>query len=198
MGLYLLAHTRGIGRLKSSIIVLLGLFATAGVALGAAAPAGAAPGTCTRYWTGATSSAWATATNWSNTNGGPGSTVPGATDVACMSTAPARSLVIVSDSRAIAGLSFPDTASVHPTLRIDTGGGLSVGGAAPNSYDSDVRLLDLRSGSTLGGSALIVAGSAGTIGGVDLSGTGTLRVAPGGTLTIPATDSPACSAATTW
>src|SRR4051812_34731460 len=97
--------------------VLLGLLlgALAMLAIGRADPADALPA-CTRYWTGATSSAWGTATNWSNTNGGAGSTVPGATDFACMSTAPTRSTLVVSDAQALAGFSFPAAGSVLPTL----------------------------------------------------------------------------------
>ena len=177
---------------RSAILSLLAAIALVGLTLlsWAGSPsASAAAGTCTRYWTGAASTAWEVAGNWSATDGGGASTVPTASDVACISTGPARTTVVVSDSRQVAGVTFPANGSVLPTLRVTGSGSLQVGGTAPNSYDSVVRSLDLQSGSTLGGSAPVTASSIGSLSGVTLgmssgSSQGSLVLAPGASTTL--------------
>src|SRR6476620_7090014 len=58
--------------------------AAGGLAAVAAPPAEAAPGTCTIFWKGTSSTAWETAANWSLTDGGANAgRLPNATDVVC-------------------------------------------------------------------------------------------------------------------
>ena len=166
--------------------VLLGLLlgALAMLALGRPERADAAP-TCTRYWTGATSTAWGTASNWSNTDGGAGSSVPDGTDFACMSTAPTRTTLVVSDARSVAGFSFPEAGSVNPVLHVQGFGTLQVGTSAVDSYASTVKTLTLQSNSTFGGLADVTAGTIGALGGVTLGGgDGSLTLASGGAASL--------------
>ena len=138
--------------------------------------------TCTRYWTGdIAGNAWGDTRNWSATDGGADASVPSATDFVCISTAPARSLAIISDYREVAGISFPDSATVHPNARVAAGGTLKVGTGAPNSYDSVIHNLTLQSSSAFGGTADVTAGTIGSLSGVSLGGgTGSLVLATGG------------------
>ncbi len=154
----------------------------------------AAAVTCTRYWTGATSSAWENSANWSATDGGSSASVPTATDVACMSTSPTRTVVVVNDGRQVAGITFPANGAVQPTLRLLSTASLQVGGAAPDSYDSVVRTLDLQPGSTLSGSAAVTAHSIGSLAGVTLGSgagpsSGRLVLGPGASTTLGSSES---------
>ncbi len=182
-------HLSTLGARMLSLVAATGVVVVALLSWGSPQSASAAAGTCTRYWTGAASTAWEVAGNWSATDGGAASTVPTASDVACISTSPARTTVVVSDSRQVAGVTFPANGSVLPTLRVTGSGSLQVGGTAPNSYDSVVRSLDLQSGSTLGGSAPVTASSIGSLSGVTLgmssgSSQGSLVLAPGASTTL--------------
>ena len=171
-------------RVIGSGLLLLGAILTWLLLWSPAPPATAAPGACTRYWTGASSSAWEANGNWSNTNGGSPSTVPAFTDVACMSTSPTRTLVTVSDTREVAGVNFA-AGAVSPTLRVTAGASLKVGGAAPHSYDSTVATLSLLSGSTFGGTAPVTVSTLGNVGGATLAlGSGSLSLASGGSATL--------------
>ncbi len=155
--------------------------ACATVLLTFAAPSAEAVPTCTRYWTGTSSSAWGVMGNWSATDGGGAATVPTGTDFVCISTATANPLAIVTDYREVAGISFPDSATVHPNVRVSGGGTLRVGTGAPNSYDSVIHNLTLQSSSAFGGTADVTAGTIGSLSGVILGGgTGSLTLAPGG------------------
>ena len=90
-------------------VVLAGLVvaAAAALSLGQADRADAAPGTCTKYWKGTASSAWGNAANWSNTNGGASSTVPGADRRRLHVDRPsATATVVVSDAQSVAGINF--------------------------------------------------------------------------------------------
>ena len=99
-----------------------------------------------------------------------------------MSTSPTRTLVIVSDTREVAGVNFAAAGAVSPTLRVNGSASLKVGGTAPHSYDSAVASLSLLSGSTFGGTAPVTAGTVGNLGGATLAlGNGSLTLAPGGT-----------------
>ncbi len=156
------------------VLVVLLLGAVVMLVLGQADRAEAAA--CTRYWKGTTSTAWATPTNWSNTDGGAGSTVPGPTDFVCMSTAPTRSTMVVSDAQSVAGFSFPTAGSVNPILQLTGTGVLTVGTSAVDSYASAVKTLTLASGATFGGRADVTAGTVGTLSGVTLTGLGSLTL----------------------
>ncbi len=170
-----------------TVVALLGLLLATAIAWAAAPTATANGGTCTRYWTGSVSSAWETSANWSQSNGGSAASVPTATDVACMSTAPARTTVVVSDSRQVAGVTFPANGAVQPVLRILGSATLQVGSAS-GAFDSTVNTFDLQSGSTLSGSAVTTAGTVGSLSGVNLgqdgAGTGSLVISTGGTAAL--------------
>ena len=98
------------------------------VSLSAAAP------TCTIFWTGATSSDWSTASNWSLTDGGPGAgTTPASTDYVCMSTAPTTAAVTLSTTAEVAGISWGAAGSVHPALTIENS--LQVDTTGPSTID---------------------------------------------------------------
>jgi hypothetical protein len=114
-----------------------------------APPAQAAPGTCTIFWKGTTSTAWETATNWSLTDGGPNAgRLPNATDVVCKSTAPTRTdVVITTTNRAVAGMNFG-------TGSLTLSANLTVGSVANGAFDSTIRNI-ASNGFTLGGTAAV-------------------------------------------
>ena len=99
----------------------LGILVAIAVAL-AFAGSSAATATCTIYWTGATSSAWATASNWSLTDGG-GSAgrIPAATDFVCMSTSPTTASVTTATNISVTGINFPQSGSIQPSLTVSSG-----------------------------------------------------------------------------
>ena len=100
-------HLSTLGARMLSLLAATGVVVVTLLSWGSPQSASAAAGTCSRYWTGAVSSAWEVNGNWSATDGGGASTVPTVSDVACMSTAPTRTLVVVNDSRQVAGRHLP-------------------------------------------------------------------------------------------
>ena len=171
--------------------------------LAVVAPAAeAAPGTCTIFWKGTSSTAWETAANWSLTDGGANAgRLPNATDVVCKSTAPTRTDVVISTSRAVAGMNF-GTGSLSLV-----GGNLTLGSVASGAFDSTIRNL-ASSGFTLGGTAsttltgpgdpvtpvnLVLAGAGPVaIGSGSALNYSALTVTNGKTLTNNGTMTPAC------
>ena len=172
--------------------------------LAVVAPAAeAAPGTCTIFWKGTSSTAWETAANWSLTDGGANAgRLPNATDVVCKSTAPTRTDVVISSARTVAGMNF-GTGSL--TL---LGGNLTVGSVASGAFDSTIRNI-ASNGFTLGGTAsttltgpgdpvtpvnLVLAGAGPVaIGSGSALNYSALTVTNGKTLTNNGTMTPACA-----
>ena len=148
-----------------------------------APPAQAAPGTCTIFWKGTTSTAWETATNWSLTDGGPNAgRLPNATDVVCKSTAPTRTDVVIATARTVAGMNF-GTGSL--TL---AGGNLTVGSVANGAFDSTIRNI-ASSGFQLGGTAAVTLTGPGdpvTPVNLVLAGAGPVAVGSGSALSYSA------------
>ena len=161
------------------------------LALAEGEAASAAPGTCSIYSTGASSISWSAAANWSLTDNGPNAgRLPNSTDVICMSTAPTRQDVQVSDARAVAGVNFADTPSVDPSLRVLGCGSLAVGSAVDGAFDSTINNLRLVAGSTLTGTADVLVTSSGTgatIANVTISGPGKLTLGPSVSVTTTPT-----------
>jgi hypothetical protein len=155
------------------------------IALVTAGPAGAAPA-CTSYWTGADGNGiWADGNNWSLTDGGGSSgSAPGSTDFVCMSSSPVTPSVSSSGSVQIAGINWPSTEGVTPSLSIQGINTFTIG-KAESSDSSTLANLTLQGNSTLastGGTALSV-GTA-TFAAGTLSGSGSLTVTQGGTATL--------------
>ncbi|MBK6886776.1 MAG: hypothetical protein IPH03_10275 [Tetrasphaera sp.] len=112
----------------------------------------AAATTCNIYWTGATSTNWTTASNWSLTDGGPSAgRLPTASEFACMSTAPVRDDIVLTSSRSIAGVDFATPSGATLTL---SGANLTVGTTTNGSYSSAIRGLTTN-GNTFGGIAAV-------------------------------------------
>jgi hypothetical protein len=139
-------------------------------------PAGASARTpaCTIYWSGAVSHAWSTPANWSLSDDGPGAgRTPEASDVVCISDAPARRRAALgSDTTAtIAGIEWPASGSLTPALTVK--GSLAVG-TAPAAMPSVIAVLSdsgtltSAAGEQLGAGTLRLTG--------DLDGPGSLTV----------------------
>jgi len=91
----------------------------AGLLLSGLAAAGS---TCTIYWTGETSTNWSTNSNWSLTDGGVSAgRVPSSSDYVCMSTSASNIAVDLNSSTTstIAGINWPQTGSLSPSLEVD-------------------------------------------------------------------------------
>ena len=108
------------------VLAALAVAATAIAAFGAGT-ADASP-TCTIYWTGKTSTAWGTATNWSLIDGG-GSAghAPGVSDYVCMSTSPTNATPTIPSTGnvTVAGINWGEAGAVQPNLTVS--GKLTVG-----------------------------------------------------------------------
>lgn len=148
----------------------------------ATAPAAtAASQHCSVYWTGATSTAFATATNWASTP--TGDTVPdrlpSATDVVCAANSPIRSEIrYTSIGRTVAGIDLSARGDVQPRLIVD--GGILRLGSASGAYDSVIHDLQLLSGSVLTGTAdYLLTGEPYLSDNAVLDGPGTTTLAPG-------------------
>jgi hypothetical protein len=175
---------RRFGRGRTRGRVLAGVVASVAAVMGlagiTAATATATTRSCTIYWTGATSTDWNTATNWSLTNNGPGAgRVPKSSDFVCMSTAAAHTAVVLSSSTTstVGGISWP-ASPVSPSLEVD--GSLTIG-VSGSIYSSNINVLAVR-----GGNLQLSAGDHATAGRLTLNGTigqpGTLAVT--GTATV--------------
>ena len=102
---------------------------------------------CSLYWTGAVSSSWDVAGNWSATdNGSSAGRTPTSTDVLCFSSAPTTSDVVLSSSATVQGIQWPAAGAVTPHLTIAWNGSLSV----TNDPASAVATLDQNGSLTLG------------------------------------------------
>ena len=136
---------------------------------------------CTLYWTGATSSAWETASNWSSTDGGSSAgRIPNSTDTVCFSTSPVTSTVTLSSPATIAGIEWPSTPSVTPSLTVNWNGSLDVTSDATAAISnlSDAGTITLGSSTTLGVDTLSTSGVPIFV------GPGTLSINVGGTATL--------------
>ncbi len=166
---------------------VLAVTATLGLA-GLLAPiqadAAGTTGSCSVYWTGATSSSWTLASNWSLSAGGQSTgRIPLSTDYVCLATGPARVAVsYVSLGRTIAGLDFSRQGSLRPSLAIE-GGTLSIGSSS-GAADSVINDLQILSGGILGGTAdVVLTGSPGLSDNAILTGAGTTTLAAETTVT---------------
>src|SRR5665213_796810 len=177
----------GQGRIKVIAVAVCGVFGllVAGGAflLAFGSPSASAAPTCSIYWTGAKSGAWATAGNWSLTNGGASAgRTPAATDYVCMSTSPTTAAVTSTVTVAISGINWPTAGSVAPSLT-DSSGTFTVG-TATSALASTLNALSLQGGTFAGKS--VVSSSSLNLNYGTLTGTGTLTLASGGTGTLGA------------
>ena len=148
-------------RLVSALLgLLLGSTFAAGLLFAVLGSSSAsASTTCTIYWTGAKSSAWGTAGNWSLTDGGPtAARTPAASDYVCMSTAPTTAAATITTTVAVGGINWPQSGSVSPSL---TDSGTLTVGNKTTSYASAIDQLTV-SGS-LAGTATVTVPSAGSL-----------------------------------
>jgi fibronectin-binding autotransporter adhesin len=167
-------HSR---RLRFGTATVLSAALSLGIVGLTAAPASAAVGGCTIYWTGTNSTDWAINVNWSLNDGGlSAGRIPVATDVVCSSTAPVRPTVtIASGTRVVAGMNFDAPSNVAVQL---TGGNLTVGSTANGAFDSTIRNFS-QGGNTLGGTANVtLTGAPSSLNGT-MTGTGTTTVGAG-------------------
>jgi hypothetical protein len=172
------------GTVKRAVLVAVALAGAAAAAFAVTflggSTASAAPA-CTMYWTGHTSGAFATAGNWSLTNGGTSAgRTPAAADFVCMSTAPTTAAVTSAGTVSVAGINWPTVGAVAPGLTL-TGGTFTVG-TATSAQASTINSLTVQGGKLAGKSA--ISSSALTLSYGTLNGTGSLTLAPGGTGTL--------------
>ena len=163
-----------LGRLRPALVLAAVAAGAVAAAVLQATPAGAA-GSCTVYWTGATSTNWTTTTNWAPSPDGTGpGRIPLSTDVACVAAAPARTTVsYTSLSRTVAGVDF-STGGI--SLSID--GGKLVIGSSSGAVDSVIANLAVRSGGMLAGTAdVLLTGTPDLSDNAVLDGAGTTTLA---------------------
>ncbi|MCW2494321.1 hypothetical protein, partial [Jatrophihabitans sp.] len=184
-----MAESRFIGtsvrRLRWALPASIGLAAGAWALFSIFASSASATPTCTIYWTGHTSTAWSTSSNWSLSDGGSSAGgTPGATDYVCMSTAPTRSAVVYgAGAKSVTGINFAKTATVTPSLEINSGA-LSVGNSN-GSNASTINNLTVDGSQTIGGtSATNLTGTTSFASAAIVAGTGVKTVS--GTSEIPA------------
>jgi hypothetical protein len=120
-----------------------------------------APAPCTDSWTGAQSSAWATAANWST------GAVPSSTDVACLPSDAPNLPPTISDSRTVGAINNDGG------LNIAVGGGLELTGDNETST-SNGSLTDDGTLTVDASPGLQTSGPVGFGGGAALAGAGTL------------------------
>ena len=146
--------------LRPGLVLSVALAAASIAAI--AEPSTTLAATCTKTWTGGTSSSWSTGTNWSPAG------APGAADYACISSGSNSPTIPLATSISVAGVEQSGlTLTVDGTLTLtDTTGTLS----------------SLLAGGTIGGSGtLTVNGTLRWTGGT-MSGSGTTLIAATGTL----------------
>ena len=110
------------------------------------------PASCTLYFTGAASSTWESASNWSATDGGStAGRIPNSSDTVCFSSSPSTSDVTLSSSATVAGIHFSSTHSVTPHLTINWNGSLNVTSDATAAISNltDNATVTVGSGTTL-------------------------------------------------
>jgi RHS repeat-associated protein len=165
--------------------VLGAMFAGAG-AVGAllwyATEVEAAP-TCSIYWTGQTSQDWGTTSNWSLSNGGTSTNrLPGRSDYVCMSTKPQQATIDLNQSATVAGVDWPATTTVSPTLDVGADGSLTIG-TSSIADASSVASLQVTGGTVSTNTSITTASLALSSNG-EIEGTGTFTVPSSGSLTL--------------
>ena len=176
MGLNGLWRTVGFRVLATALVVAVG-----GAVLLLSSEAGASA-TCSIYWTGVVSSDWATAGNWSNSDGGASAgRLPGSSDFVCMSTAPKGSSVDLAagESATIDGTNFATRGGVSPSLSIE---GTLILGTTSAANDSTVANLTVANYGTV--ISVVTLTTAKISLGGNLGGSGVITVPAGGTMSI--------------
>lgn len=161
---------------------LLALVSAAGLTLWMGQSA-AASATCSIYWTGRASTDWSATANWSASDGGSSAArLPSDSDFVCMSSVPSRATVVLNSGRSasVAGVNWPATATVTPSLQVS--GSLGIG-TNSGSFDSNVAALQVTSGtlSLMPGLVVTTLVQSGTI-----QGRGSLSLPASATWTLAA------------
>ncbi|HTU29617.1 MAG TPA: IPT/TIG domain-containing protein [Solirubrobacteraceae bacterium] len=174
-----LCHPRRLLVLGIPVAALVAAFGVLLVIAGASS----AGTTCTIYWTGASSNDWGTAANWSLTNDGPAASgTPSSTDEVCMSTSAQNTSVDLgsSTSATIAGIDWPTSGSITPSLEVD--GSLTLGTASA-AYASTIQNLTDEGDVTSAAAEALTVGTLSASSGAAFNGPGTLKVSGNATVT---------------